>query len=537
MQQRTVYRGTRKNHKKRRRTGLIAGLSVLFVLLIFFAVVALVNAAAAPKAAPAPSATPAATEETPAQPAPHPYERAIANALLNGQPLADYERLNERLLMRLLVEEMDEPFDTVALGSSRILQMGADQADGGNFFNLGMSGADHRDVMSNFYLLDKADKLPQTLILGLDAWLLNPNASGHRANDAVYQEFLATCLGYETNWQPAEPAPLPAGSAGEPDSGDLSSSEAEDEPDTGGFWSLFSLPRFWQNITGTAGSASDTPASAPADSSSSAASSSQAPLFTDPLPVVEGDPSEQPKEVKMPDGTVLYPATFRNVDAELAEQKAHAEAISFSWLSDYTALDPSLCELFDRFVGYVRSRGVDVIFLLVPFHPTFYDYASEYSAQYNGLFLAEDYFTEYALARGIPIYGSYNPHVAQATGEQFYDGLHIKSNYISRFFPGVAATRQAQAAGQPTCSPWLQAGPRIQGTFAEYLVATRYEIPETETIRLGADVVLGDALFYTVERRNAAGALLARYAVCRRTGAIQRYDTLQNIWVNDTRFT
>lgn len=90
------------------------------------------------------------------------FEREVAQALLAGQDLSHYEKMDERQIVRLYAKNLapEQPLDTIALGSSRILQMDAAVADADSFFNAGMIGADVRDLMSTLYLFIREGKTP-----------------------------------------------------------------------------------------------------------------------------------------------------------------------------------------------------------------------------------------------------------------------------------------------------------------------------------------------------------------------------------------
>ncbi|MEF9976123.1 MAG: hypothetical protein RR754_05110, partial [Oscillospiraceae bacterium] len=131
------------------------------------------------------------------------FVRDIAEMLLTGNDVSGYEQMDERQVSKLIVKNMKVPPETVALGSSRILQMNSQTAGSTSFFNFGMVGADYMDVFGTFYLLDKADKLPKNLIIGFDPWLLNgaADALDKRSDKQLFAEFatkeLGMSLGYE----------------------------------------------------------------------------------------------------------------------------------------------------------------------------------------------------------------------------------------------------------------------------------------------------------------------------------------------------
>lgn len=420
------------------------------------------------------------------------FERDSALALLDGQTLAKGNQLNERLVLSQLIENLEEPFDTIAIGSSRVMQLTAELAGVDNFYNCGLSGADYRDIMNIYYQFEKAGKLPENIIFALDPWILNADPTKlHSQSDAdLFTEFITKRLGYQTGYVPPP-------------------EEAEvDYPH------LLNPATFQSNLE----YAMNEPEETPPD-------------------IVTEDFENQPSQLKMPDGTALYPVSYREAGVELSSEWARQEATTFLHMDGYVAPDKDLCLLFHRFIQYVKSQDVNVIFLLMPYNPIVYEYASERTDIYPGFFLTEPWFTEYATMYDIPLYGSYNPFVTDTQGDQFYDGLHVKGEAIPTFFPGVPGVLKAQEKDE-AYSPWLLGGPRVQYATAQRLVEERYGIAEPEVAKRGLDEVIEGEMCYLVHRYSDGGDApvhLATYAVSRREGVIYRWDTDLSVWVVDER--
>lgn len=423
------------------------------------------------------------------------FERDSAIALLDGEALAKGDQLNERLVLSQLIEHLEEPFETIALGSSRVMQLSQELAGVENFYNCGLSGADYRDIMNVYFMFEKAGKLPENIIIALDPWILNADPTKlHGQSDAeLFSEFISTRLGYQTGY-----TPLPA----------------EDEASF--FRKILDPAALQQNLDYVLRSDDgETPPN-----------------------IVEGDLLAQSTQLKLPDGTALYPPFYRDADPALVDERARLEATTFLHMDGFMAPDPDLCLLFHRFIHYVRSQDITVIFMLMPYNPIVYNYASERTDIYPGFFLTEPWFAQYAKMYDVPLYGSYNPFVTDTRNTEFFDGLHVRGEAISRFFPGIPKVLQAQKSGG-AASPWLLTGQRVLYETAERLVVERYEIAEPEVVRQGLDEIINGELCYLVHRYSDASdkpILLATYAVTRRQGIIYRWDTDRLAWVIDYRF-
>lgn len=423
------------------------------------------------------------------------YDNEISLALLAGENLERYEQLNERQVLAYYVYNMQEAPDTIALGSSRILQMRSFVAGTESFYNCGMSGADFYDILGTFYLFDKADKLPKNMIIGLDPWLLNPNTDSNRSNMDLYGEFLSEKLGIETDYTEQEPL-----------AGDYEGK-------------LFSVEYFRENLK----------------------RADEGQTSGEELPIVTGDIYNQATNLKLADGSVLYSRSFREQPSEAIEAAARVDAGSFLWMDDYEAPAAERCEIFDKFIAYARTRGVNIIFMLSPYHPTVFSFVTENRDRYPGFFLTEPWFVNYALEKGIPIYGSYNPYLAETWQEDFYDGLHIRETTLPRVFPGVGQVLAQQAAGQAGSSYQLQT-PRYISEEAALRIAglqTGVDATPNHSLAYAQDDVVNGKECYVFKRyanQFQTGTVLATYAVTKDEGFLYRLDTGRGQWVHDAQF-
>lgn len=419
-------------------------------------------------------------------------EREVVTALMAGENVPGYDQMDEQKVYALYVQNLEHPLDTIAVGSSRILQLTKEIAGTDSFMNCGVSGADIRDVIDMFFLFDRADKLPKNMIIGIDPWLLNGNQDAYnlRSDVELYNEFLSTRLGMDVPYQ-------------KPDN-------------TAKYKALFSPTYLQGNLTYLLNQTKET--NAPAG--------------------VTGNVSSQASSIKMADGSVLYPESFRNASQDVVNEKARQEATTFLRMEGFAAPDPILTDVFEKFVLYAQSRGVNVVFLMSPYHPLVYNYASENAEKYTGFFETEPWYTALAKKHSIPLYGSYNPFVTRTFEDSFYDGLHIKGPALATIFPGIQQSVQAKNV-QDASSPWVYHKPRVSYETAEFLVVERYEIPESEAVRQAEDLEIDGTPYYLLERYSVAGAkevLLASYAVSQTEGEVLRFDTTNHQWVLDKRF-
>lgn len=424
------------------------------------------------------------------------YQMSLVEALLAGESMEGYGQFDERELTASYVQHIPYSLNTVALGSSRILQLGQEAAGTPSFFNCGMSGADFYDILGTFYLFDKAGKLPQNLIIALDPWLLNGDleAFSPRSDIDLYNEFLALKLGIDTDYAPAP--------------------QEQETPLT--LETLLSLEDFRTNLL---------------------APVAQNETLPEPdLPLVQGDVTQQPTDIMLGDGSVMYSAAFRGASMEEVNNTARVDASTFLRMRDFHTLDEKNCDIFTQFIHYVQGQGVNVVFLLTPYHPIVYTYAFEKYTDWEAFFETEPWYRQLAAENNIPIYGSYNPFVAGCWGEDFYDGLHIRRESLSKIFPGIPAVLEQQQQGMAGSDYALGQRSRITEDTAMHIAHYFSPLPDSQNYTFGGLEEVDGAMCYRIERYSGT-QWLASYAVSMEEGWFYRYDTGQRKWVYDLKFS
>ncbi len=323
------------------------------------------------------------------------YEREVAQAMLAGENISHFEKMEEREIIKLYAQNLAEPLEVISIGSSRVLQLTAEIAGSDSFFNAGMIGSEQPDVMSSYYLFDRADKIPETVIFEVDPWIFSSSEEAltyTRVDKAMYSEFLHYGLGHT----------------------DVEVAPAEKNMN---FWVSLTSPAFFrENLEYYIENKES---------------------GTRPQ-VVEGDVYKQDTEIKMADGSVLYPPSMRDAD-QLDIDNTALTAINNSFIKceGFETMDPELCGLFDEFIRYMQQKGSRVILLLTPYHPIVYDRVLEQPERYSGFFEVETWLRDYAQQNGLALYGSYDPEAVGCENTDFYDGWHVRGEGIAKYFPGV----------------------------------------------------------------------------------------------------
>lgn len=327
--------------------------------------------------------------------------RQVATLLLEGNTVSGYDQMDERQVLEVYAQNLAEGPDTLALGSSRVLQLSEDLVGGGSFFNAGISGAGPMDIMNIWYLFEREDKLPKTLILEVDAWLFNPDPDINRNADAeLFAEFLEKALGMNADYE---------------------------EPDTVELWKALVDPAYFQgNVTYYLKQ-----------------QATGAVLTEDgediPFKAIQGSIEALDYAVKRADGSVQYPAAFRNWNYDQVMAEVLAQAGTLEALHGFDQMDPYWTSLFSRFIAHVQEKGVKVVFLMTPYHPFIALHVYNNPQGFTGFFEVEPWVREFAAQSDIPVYGSYHAGRVGIQESMFFDGLHCKPEALRLMFPGVEA--------------------------------------------------------------------------------------------------
>ena len=93
--------------------------------------------------------------------------------------------------------------------------------------------------------------------------------------------------------------------------------------------------------------------------------------------------------------------------------------------------DTQLIGKLEMFVSYLQSNGVNVNFILTPYHQDFY----QLMASEKPIFLEiEAWFRSFGHRNGVGVIGSYDANLVGCTEDEFYDGMHPKSSCMHKLF-------------------------------------------------------------------------------------------------------
>jgi hypothetical protein len=135
---------------------------------------------------------------------------------------------------------------------------------------------------------------------------------------------------------------------------------------------------------------------------------------------------------RLNDGTISYPKNFRDRTIEQVNYSAYAYANnSMFGIENFNKISEERVQTLKEFIKYLKKKDIEISFLLVPYHPFVFSVIKSNQIYYNVL-VAEQILKMIALENKIKVYGSYNPDVLNINESGFYDGMHIKKEYLKK---------------------------------------------------------------------------------------------------------
>ncbi len=356
------------------------------------------------------------------------YVSELAAHLAAGRNVWGHDpNYDERLQQRLMLEHFAEPKDILVLGSSRCKGIHKGLFPGKTFYNAGVSAGSLEDFIGIYMLYYEKSMLPQTLILELSPWILNPN------NEQLHGDVWTVELEYQRGLT----------RMGLPATKEVSLarrlrlnkeleliSPAYLQQSLGGLASFKqAVGRVVRFIRGVAKQEQAPPREA--DERMSKFSF----RFTD------GNVKDQ--LVLFADGSWLSAEEHRAVTR--AEAVGHVA--SPKGLQRFPRLPKERVNVFETFIRQMTADGIEVVFYLPPYHPLTYE-GLVASQKYRIVKVEEDYFREFARTHGIAVYGSYNPATCDFTGNDFADCVHPRRSVMPRLFVRWTQSLRSKLGGR-----------------------------------------------------------------------------------------
>lgn len=312
---------------------------------------------------------------------------------VEGLEESDY---NDRNLLAARLQGMEEAPQVMVLGSSRVYTFDHTMFGTDSFYNAGLSEATVYDLLAVSGILFKQDKLPETVVIGVDAFLFNKSHDNEKWKELEsYVNYMSLIM-----------------------EGKLSPELAHPRKDTGRDWKkTLSLDYFRYNVT----------------------------LLPEGkrFAVSYTEDWETDGYLKHSDGSVSYQRELREVnpaDVEEMTRQAMEEHVVYR-MTDYEEIDKQHFQYFSWLIEDLQQAGVEVILYLPPYSPMMYNYIESEEAFQIALEVEEE-VKNLAARKKIALYGSYDPAGCGLAMTDLYDVYHVKAEKTAdTYYPVIPAER------------------------------------------------------------------------------------------------
>lgn len=314
-------------------------------------------------------------------------QMAVYGRNVEGLEESDF---NDRNLFLACVKQQEVSREVIVAGSSRVMNFDHTMFGTDSFYNAGLSESTVYDLLAVSGVLAAEDKLPKTMVIGVDAFLFNTSHDNDRWKDLYpYVNYMGVILNEKF------------------DEGNL-----HPQKNTGkdmGKW--LSLDYFRYNVT----------------------------LLPERkrFQVSYTDDWETERYLKHYDGSIAYQRELREGDTATVEEltrQSMEEHVVYR-ITDYQEIDYGHWKQFERLVTWLQAQGVEVILYLPPYSPMMYNYIESEEA-FQITLEVEARVQELAQERQIARYGSYDPAGCGLEMTDLYDIYHVKTEkMMDTFYP------------------------------------------------------------------------------------------------------
>ena len=298
-------------------------------------------------------------------------------AITDGKIIAGLKNYDERKFQKLIIQNLNDKNDIIAIGSSRSLQIRKKFITSNkNFFNHSVTGAILDDYIAIIGAYEKIAKyLPKTIILGIDPWIFNKNSKHNKWKS------IENCYNFELA-QIYHQKPKKS----------IDINMAKWKQLINYDYTITNI-KFFKTLLANNGKAFYIANSTDIDDT-----------------------------IKDIDGSRYYEYKRRYIKPNLVLKKAKKYTQGKVYLlSNYNKL--SNTKLFEDFIKYLKSKDINIIFYLPPYHPLTYDILSK-NPKYKYIDIVEKYLKDFAKDMDIEVKGLYNPHIYNFKNRDFSDGMH-----------------------------------------------------------------------------------------------------------------
>ena len=315
----------------------------------------------------------------------------IADSILKGQPIRVIgNNGNERKIKQILIEKMNKEIDTIAVGPSLVMYIGSEAVKSNGFLNLGVSGANHYDVMATFGLLKYNEISYKKVIISIDFPIFSNTLyvkNSKRHNDLMpFTNYMINSLeGQIIDFKPSMNY----------------SFKLNDNP-------AFSLSYFHDCLKFL--------------------------INQKNLKRLEEVTNKTKEQYYTPEASIFPPEIKDKASEEdviIAAKKIKTNISQFHDIFNGN-IDSECQKQFLQLIYYLQKQNIEIVFWYHPFPPAIWD-NTDWN-KYPALKELDTWSRNLAKEKNITTVGSYNPHELELLNTDFMDARHLKRSSITQHF-------------------------------------------------------------------------------------------------------
>lgn len=307
---------------------------------------------------------------------------------------------NDRKLLLACLNRQSSAKEVIVAGSSRVMNFDCGMFGTDSFYNTGLSESTIYDLLAVAGILDRNGRLPEKMVVGVDAFLFNASHNNERWKEL--EDYVSYMEGRICASQESGPAADGVKAVEETAAAALADTGRDNTKWLSLNYFRYNITRLWEHRRFLVNYTTD---------------------------------RETERYLKRCDGSIAYERSLREVDVGEVEEltrQSIAEHVVYR-LTDYREIDGESMRLFTALLDYLQGRGVEVILYLPPYSPMMYNYI-ESEEQFRIALQVEQSVKKLAADRGIALYGSYDPAGCGLEMTDLYDIYHVKTEKMPDTF-------------------------------------------------------------------------------------------------------
>jgi len=301
----------------------------------------------------------------------------IGAIIAKGNNVANMYNFNEFLVRKSIVNNLEVKPNVICIGSSRSMQVNKSIFPDRLFFNASVSNTSLKELIAIYSVFHKQNIRPDTIIIGLDPWILVKKHDKLRNNFVEHYNYF-----------------IERTKIGDKNKGSHNNSK---------IYEMINPIYCYENIR-----------------------YGEKEFFTTEEIFIEVN-------VLCNDGSLVYNSSKRNLNEQMVLKEAQSYNNRFDIDMRHNTIDNELKSLFENFIRLLNKES-KIIFFFPPYHPLIAENFTE--EKYSIINESYDYFINFSKSNNIDIIGNYNPSKCkfQLNAMDFYDGVHPKRVTVERLF-------------------------------------------------------------------------------------------------------